>query len=286
MAFSAHNESARYNFVTHFHLHLHDNEQIVVTFTVSPIRRLILKAVLLQRRNFTLSTWKESRSCTAREGNQVTINLNSTEGHRYSVKLFFSAKALSVSTVYNANVRSTPSKFNMNVVFVAPILHDNLQVELVGEMVESAHSHDRMGEATIWLLGMENPDNVDETSLIKDTFTGLALTFDGDVFIYIADGDVLRLYEVYKISDDDEGMIVLPLGHWSDTARKLVMSEVNKHERRRDLKASTQCWAVSWAKGFVNIFLRVPLAWPLALGNYCSCHAAQAEQGELSEKCL
>ena len=30
-----------------------------------------------------------------------------------------------------------------------------------------------MGEKTIWLLGIENPNNVDETSLIMDTFSGL-----------------------------------------------------------------------------------------------------------------
>ena len=92
-----------------------------------------------------------------------------------------------------------------------------------------------MGEKTIWLLGIENPNNVDETSLIKDTFSGLFLSFDSDVFIYVADGEESRLYEVYKIGHDDEGMMVLPLGHWSGTARKLGLSEAAKQERRRDL---------------------------------------------------
>ena len=155
----------------------------------------------------------------------------------------------------------------MNVVFVAPNLHDNLQVQLVWEIVESAHSPNRIGKNTIWLLGMDNPNNVDETSLIKDTFTGLALTFDGDVFIYIADGDVSSMYEVYKISDDDEGMIVLPLGHWSDTARKLVMSEVNKHERRRDLKASTSTvWDGKLGKRLCNYFSESLSSTCLAIG--------------------
>ena len=93
-----------------------------------------------------------------------------------------------------------------------------------------------MGEKTIWLLGIENPNNVDETSLIKDTFSGLSLSFDSDVYIYVADGDELRLYEVYKITPTDERLIVMPLGHWSGTTSKLDLSKPSKHERRRDLK--------------------------------------------------
>ena len=124
----------------------------------------------------------------------------------------------------------------MNVVFVTAISYDNYQVQTIGELVESAPSHDRMRAKTIWLLGIENPNNVDEPSLIKDTFSGLSLRFDSDVFIYVADGDVSRLYEVYKITPTDEMLIVMPLGHWSGTARKLDLSKTSKHERRRDFK--------------------------------------------------
>ena len=124
----------------------------------------------------------------------------------------------------------------MNVVFVSAISHDNYRVQTIGELVESAPSHDRMRAKTIWLLGIENPNNVDEPSLIKDTFSGLSLRFDSDVFIYVADGDELRLYEVYKITPTDERLIVMPLGHWSGTTSKLDLSKPSKHERRRDLK--------------------------------------------------
>ena len=138
--------------------------------------------------------------------------------------------------MYNSYTRSNLSISNTNVVFVAPTSYDNKQVLLIGETIQSAHSLARIGEKTIWLLGIENPNNVDESSLIEDTFSGLPLSFDGDVFIYISYGDESRLYEIYKISDDDKEVIVLPFGHWSGTAKELVMSEVNKHERRRDLK--------------------------------------------------
>ena len=89
---------------------------------------------------------------------------------------------------------------------------------------------------TIWLLAIENPNNVDETALVEESLSGIALTFDGDVFVSVADGDVASLYEVYKIGRDDEEVIVLPLGHWSGNAGQLVMSEANKYERRRNLK--------------------------------------------------
>ena len=89
---------------------------------------------------------------------------------------------------------------------------------------------------TIWLLALENPNNVDEATLIKMSLSGIALTFDGDVFVSVGDGDKLFLYEVYKISHDDGEVIVLPLGHWSGNPGQLVMSEANKYERRRNLK--------------------------------------------------
>ena len=87
----------------------------------------------------------------------------------------------------------------------------------------------------IWLLALENPNNVDESTLIKMSLSGIALTLDGDVFVSVGDGHKLLLYEVYKISRDDEEVIVLPLGHWSGNAGQLVMRETNKYERRRNL---------------------------------------------------
>ena len=106
----------------------------------------------------------------------------------------------------------------------------------MGEIIETANAHDRMRGKTIWLLALENPNNVDEATLIKMSLSGIALTFDGDVFVSVGDGDKLLLYEVYKISHDDVEVIVLPLGHWSGNAGQLVISEANKYERRRNLK--------------------------------------------------
>ena len=122
---------------------------------------------------------------------------------------------------------------NIDILFVAPILYDKHKLQITREMIRSSHS--RKGEKAIWLLGVENESKVDETSLIIDTFSGITLTFDDDVFIYVKEGGLLRLYEIYKIGQDDMRIRVIQIGHWSFSEMELILSQVNKYERRRDL---------------------------------------------------
>ena len=169
--------------------------------------------------------------------------------------IFSSVNALPVSTIYNAHDITFPDISNINILYVAPILYDKHQLQIAKEIVVSSHSHKQMGEKAIWLLGVENESKVDETSLIIDTFSDINLNFDDDVFIYVIEGGLLRLYEIYKIGQNDMRIIVASIGHWSFTERKLILSDINKYERRRDLMVWNVFHGHNWQESFYHELL-------------------------------
>ena len=88
----------------------------------------------------------------------------------------------------------------------------------------------------VWLVGIAGTP-VSDTD-IAARFSEPALDLDDDVYVYVDNENSLtvKIFEVYKISDDS-GATVLPFGRWSKDKNLLETESGSKYERRRDLKA-------------------------------------------------
>ena len=87
----------------------------------------------------------------------------------------------------------------------------------------------------VWLVGIAGMQA--QVTDIAAWFSDLALDLDDDVYVYVDSDDstTVKIFEVYKISDDS-GTTVLPFGRWSKDKNLLETESGSKYERRRDLK--------------------------------------------------
>ena len=59
--------------------------------------------------------------------------------------------------------------------------------------------------------------------------------YDDDVFVYTVQGEnEWRLYEIYKIGEDDKEIMVLPFGNWTSDGN-MVLDQSEKYLRRQNL---------------------------------------------------
>ena len=156
--------------------------------------------------------------------------------------LQFSAFHLPASAIFEKEVQGNESKSLLQ----AEIRHDDLCLCMVSSHEDlsfvisllSAYFSDVRPRKSkeVWLVGIAGTP-VSDTD-IAARFSDLALDLDDDVYVYVDSDDstTVKIFEVYKISDDS-GATVLPFGRWSKDKNLLETQSGAKYERRRDLKA-------------------------------------------------
>ena len=93
----------------------------------------------------------------------------------------------------------------------------------------------RRKDHSLWLIGIKMQGESDDKSIIKERFSFLNLDYDDDVFVFMGEhGLGWRLYEIYKISENDKDIIVLPFGKWLPDGN-LVVDQPEKYIRRKNL---------------------------------------------------
>ena len=108
--------------------------------------------------------------------------------------------------------------------------HHQHMLDILKEHFSRRSRQDR----TLWLIGTQIEKNHDAKSTIKGEFSLLDLDYDDDVFVYTVEEGEFKLYEIYKIGEDDAEITVLPFGNWLRDG-KLVVDQPEKHLRRKNL---------------------------------------------------
>ena len=123
-------------------------------------------------------------------------------------------------------------------------LHSNLFVvptvkiedeQFISSILRSHFARRRGEDHSLWLIGVKMQGESDDKSVIKERFSFLDLDYDDDVFVFMGeDGLGWRLHEIYKISENDKDIIVLPFGKWLPNGN-LVVDQPEKYIRRKNL---------------------------------------------------
>ena len=137
----------------------------------------------------------------------------------------------------------------LNLVGVISSARTDLQTSTVTVLGFQCANAGCMNHEVVWLAELYNP----QQSL---QFLGLDLNSQFYVYQYLSNGKIL-VQEAFKISVDDQDLVVQPIGSWSAT-KSLTMTISNFWLRRSNLQGKMFSGATILVRACLSIFLPIP----------------------------